>query len=53
MAVTEGKTAPAFTLEDADGKPVALADFAGALRGRLFLPEGRHAGLHQGGLRLP
>ena len=29
MAVTEGKTAPAFTLDDADGKPVALGDFAG------------------------
>jgi thioredoxin-dependent peroxiredoxin len=25
----EGKTAPAFTLPDADGKPVSLSDFAG------------------------
>ena len=29
MAVEEGKKAPAFTLEDADGKRVSLADFAG------------------------
>ena len=27
--VKEGKPAPAFTLNDADGKPVSLADFAG------------------------
>ena len=25
----EGKKAPAFTLQDADGKDVSLADFAG------------------------
>jgi peroxiredoxin Q/BCP len=29
MAVQEGKTAPKFTLADADGKKVSLADFAG------------------------
>jgi peroxiredoxin Q/BCP len=29
MAIEEGKKAPAFTLEDADGASVALADFAG------------------------
>jgi peroxiredoxin Q/BCP len=29
MAVTEGKAAPKFTLTDADGKKVSLADFAG------------------------
>jgi peroxiredoxin Q/BCP len=29
MAIVEGKPAPAFTLEDADGKSVSLADFAG------------------------
>ena len=29
MAIVEGKPAPAFTLEDADGKPVSLSDFAG------------------------
>ena len=28
-AIQEGKTAPAFTLTDADGKPVTLKDFAG------------------------
>jgi peroxiredoxin Q/BCP len=29
MAIQEGKPAPAFILHDADGKPVALADFEG------------------------
>ena len=29
MPVQEGKPAPAFTLEDANGKKVSLADFAG------------------------
>src|SRR2546426_153568 len=29
MAIEEGKKAPAFTLTDADGKKVALSDFAG------------------------
>ena len=29
MAIEEGKSAPRFTLEDAQGKKVSLADFAG------------------------
>ncbi len=29
MSIQEGKPAPAFTLEDASGKKVSLADFAG------------------------
>jgi peroxiredoxin Q/BCP len=29
MAIQEGKAAPDFTLEDQDGKPVSLSDFAG------------------------
>jgi thioredoxin-dependent peroxiredoxin len=29
MAIQEGKAAPTFTLEDAEGKKVSLADFAG------------------------
>ena len=29
MALQEGKAAPAFTLNDAQGKPVSLADFSG------------------------
>ena len=29
MAIQEGKSAPAFTLEDAQGKKVSLADFGG------------------------
>jgi peroxiredoxin Q/BCP len=27
--IAEGQAAPAFTLPDQDGRPVALADFAG------------------------
>ena len=30
MAITEGKAAPAFTLEDQDGNKVALKDFRGS-----------------------
>ena len=30
MAIEEGKTAPAFTLEDQDGKKVSLKDFRGS-----------------------
>jgi len=29
MAITEGKAAPAFTLEDSDGNKLALADYKG------------------------
>jgi len=29
VAIDEGKKAPAFTLKDADGKPVSLSDFSG------------------------
>jgi thioredoxin-dependent peroxiredoxin len=29
MPIVEGKAAPAFTLDDADGKPVALSSFKG------------------------
>ena len=29
MAIQEGKAAPAFTLEDAEGARVSLKDFAG------------------------
>ena len=53
MTIEEGKKAPAFTLTDANGKKVALTDFAGKNVVLYFYPEGRHARLHQGGLRLP
>ena len=53
MAIEEGKPAPAFSLEDAAGKSVSLGDFAGKHVILYFYPEGRHARLHQGGLRLP
>jgi len=48
MAIAEGRKAPDFTLEDASGKPVSLSDFKGKDVVVYFLPQGRHARLHQG-----
>ena len=53
MAIEEGKAAPAFTLPDANGKTVSLKDFAGKNVILYFYPEGRHARLHEGSVRLP
>lgn len=39
MAVVEGKAAPAFTLEDADGKKVSLKDFKGKKVILYFYPK--------------
>ncbi len=39
MAIKEGKPAPAFTLADASGKPVSLADFAGKTVVLYFYPK--------------
>ena len=39
MAVQEGKAAPKFTLTDADGKKVSLADFAGKNVVLYFYPK--------------
>jgi len=39
MAVQEGKTAPAFTLEGSDGKKVSLGDFAGRNLILYFYPK--------------
>jgi peroxiredoxin Q/BCP len=39
MPVTEGKKAPAFTLEDARGKKLSLADFAGKSLVLYFYPK--------------
>lgn len=36
MAIEEGKAAPAFTLNDQNGKPVKLSDFKGKHRLVLF-----------------
>ena len=43
MAIEEGKTAPAFTLTDADGKKVSLEGLRRQERDPLLLSEGRHA----------
>ena len=45
-----GAPAPAFSLPDQIGKTISLADLDGPDGGPLFLPEGRHARLHGGGL---
>ena len=51
--IEAGQPAPDFTLADQDGKPVTLSELQGLPGGALFLSQGRHARLHQGGLRLP
>jgi hypothetical protein len=50
-AIAQGKKAASFALEDGAGKRVSLADFKGKHVVRLFLSEGRHAGLYERGLR--
>ena len=49
MAITEGKLAPAFTLEDQDGNRVALKDFRGSPVVVYFYPKDDTAGLNEGG----
>lgn len=39
MAIEEGETAPAFTLNDQDGNPVALKDFRGRTVVIFFYPK--------------
>ena len=51
--LSPGDQAPDFTLPDADGKPVALADYRGRKVIVYFYPAAIDARLHQGGLRLP
>ena len=50
--IDEGKKAPAFSLEDQDGKTHRLKDYAGRPVVLYFYPEGRHAGLHHRGVRV-
>jgi len=52
MAIEEGKAAPAFTLADASGKKVSLADFAGKNVILYFYPKD-DTPVAQGGVRLP
>ena len=47
-----GAKAPAFTLPRDGGATVSLKDFMGRNLVLYFYPEGRHAGLHQGGYRI-
>ena len=51
--VEEGETAPDFTLPADDGRQVKLVRPPRQARGALLLSQGRHARLHQGGVRLP
>ena len=39
MAIEEGKKAPAFTLNDQDGKKIKLSDLAGQWMVLYFYPE--------------
>ena len=47
----EGRKAPAFKLPDQDGNIVKPRRLRGPHGGALFLPQGRHAGLHRAGVR--
>ena len=47
--LSEGDKAPAFKLPADGGGTAALSDFKGRKLVPLFLPQGRHRGLHQGG----
>ena len=51
--LSPGDPAPAFTLPDADGRPVSLADLAGRRVVLYFYPAAGDARLHGAGLRLP
>ena len=44
MAITEGKTAPAFTLPDQDGNPINLKDFKGEHIILYFYPKDNTSG---------
>ncbi len=50
--IEPGKKAPAFTLNDQHGKTHRLSDYAGRPGRPVLLSEGRHAGVHEGDLRL-
>ncbi len=52
MSVDVGDKAPSFTLPADGGGKVSLKDFKGKTVVLYFYPEGRHLGLHGGGLRL-
>jgi cytochrome oxidase Cu insertion factor (SCO1/SenC/PrrC family) len=44
MAIEEGRTAPAFTLPDQDGKPVSNKDFRGKNLILFFYPKDNTSG---------
>jgi len=49
-----GDKAPLFTGQDQDGKTLKLKQpHRQKNRAALFLPEGQHAGLHEGSVRFP
>ena len=50
--IQEGRKAPAFNLPSSTGDKLALKDLCRQVRDSLFLPEGQHAGLHDGSQRL-
>ena len=53
MSVAEGDPAPEFAMPATGGRTVSLAALKGKPFVLYFYPEGRHARLHQGGLRVP
>ena len=53
MSVQEGDAAPDFEMPASGGRTVSQHGAAGQAVRAVFLSEGRHARLHQGGLRVP
>ncbi len=53
VVLAPGDAAPTFTLPDADGNPVSLADYAGRRVVLFFYPKAATPGLHDRGVRLP
>ena len=53
MSVQEGDVAPDFEMPASGGRTVSKQALRGKPYRAVFLSEGRHARLHQGGLRVP
>ena len=53
MAVEEGTPAPDFALTSDTGETVSLSSLRGQARRPLFLSQGRHARVHEAGVRHP
>ena len=53
MTVAEGEMAPDFEMPATGGRTVSLSGYKGKPFILIFLPQGRHTRLHEGGMRVP